>query len=88
MKDTVEGALSVADGEGFELSQVVSVVMAKDSMDEEAGYGAQDFVGVFRLDNGKYGWVSAGCDVSGWCYGGGKKGVVSTVEAALLAVQS
>ena len=73
-------ALDVADGEKFTVADVESVVSA--GM-EWGDYAETTCVGIFRLKDGRFGYVSAGCDTTGWdCQAGGVIGIAASVEEA------
>jgi hypothetical protein len=44
----------------------VAAVIAEDRSPGPSGYGEEEIVGVFRLKDGRFLYVSGGCDTTGW----------------------
>ena len=60
----------------FKLDDVAEVIASH----EGEGDG-EDWIGVFKLKNGKYGLVIAGCDYTGWDWqAGGHSAVADTLD--------
>lgn len=60
----------------FDREDVVEIVAC-----EEGENDGDNWIGVFKLANGTFGWLSAWCDYTGWdCQSGGESHVCDTLE--------
>jgi hypothetical protein len=64
------------------LDDVVEVI-AEDTVSTE-GYGQEDIVGLFRLKDGRFLYVSGGCDTTGWDCRSSAKGEVRATLADIV----
>lgn len=63
----------------FDIIDVDEVIYSSDGCND-----GDNWVGVFRLKNGKFGYVSAGCDYTGWdCQAGGDGDIADTLEITI-----
>lgn len=61
---------------GFDRENVVEILAIHDGEND-----ADDWVGIFRLDDGRFAVLSAGCDYTGWgCIENGGSYVANTLE--------
>ena len=62
----------------FEFKDIQDIISAEEGENEGNNWKL-----IVKLKNEKYGWLSAGCDNSGWgCQAGGKSGIAETFEEA------
>jgi len=62
----------------FTFQDVGEIIIAEEGENDE-----RDWKLIVRLKSGKWGWLSAGCDYSGWdCQAGGDSGIVDTIDEA------
>ena len=62
----------------FKFEEVDEVISAVEGVNDE-----KDWQLVVRLKSGKFAWLSAGCDYSGWgCQEGGESGICEFSEEA------
>ena len=62
----------------FKFTDVSQVISA-----EEGEPDGRDWELIVKLHDGRFGWLSAGCDYSGWgCQESGHSGIVNTIEEA------
>lgn len=67
----------------FSFQDVAEVISAIEGENDGAQWKL-----IVKLKTGKFGWLSAGCDYSGWdCQAGGYSAIVDTLEEAQEQVQ-
>lgn len=76
MRDSITTvAESTASPMAFERGDVAEVIASADGENDESSW-----IGVFRLTDGRFAFVEAGCDFTGWgCQDGGRAVVGSTL---------
>ena len=63
----------------FDREDVVDIIAA-----EEGANAEDNWIGVFKLAEGTFGWLSAWCDYTGWdCQAGGESHVCDTLDDLL-----
>ncbi len=66
----------------FTFQDIKKVIFTKEGENDGANWELIVF-----LNSGQYGWLSAGCDYSGWyCRAGGESDIVNTLEEAINAL--
>lgn len=62
--------------EGFDCEDVEEVLASSDGENDE-----RDWIAIFKLKDGRYAFLSAGCDFTGWdCASGGQAWVAEDLE--------
>jgi hypothetical protein len=62
--------------EPFSIDDVAEIIAISDGQNDE-----EDWVGAFRLSDGRYAFISAWCDYTGWgCRDGGLARVADTLD--------
>jgi hypothetical protein len=63
----------------FLITDVVEIIAM-----EEGDNDGDDWIGVFKLSNGQFAWLSAGCDYTGWdCQATGDSAICNTLDELL-----
>ncbi len=64
----------------FEREDVVEIISKAEGAHDE-----DNWVGVFKLRDGRYGYLTAGCDYTGWdCQAGGAGEIRDTLDAIII----
>ena|SRR3990167_9313840 len=68
----------------FEFAEIAEVIDAREGEPD-----GKDWQLLVKLKTGKFGWLRAGCDYSGWdCQAGGDSGIADSQEEALRQMQA